>query len=90
MISSRAPLSQVLRAVVTDEVVARHYVVDLEALGAGEALADVTLEEALPVQAARPPAVVEKRTPGLAVAGLAGGRGEHFLLSLPQEGGFAA
>jgi hypothetical protein len=36
---------ELVRALVTDEVVARVDVVDLQAVGAGEALADVTLQQ---------------------------------------------
>jgi hypothetical protein len=58
-------------AVVTEEVVAREDVVDLQALRAGEALADVALQEALVVHYARALAIAQEGVAGGPMAGLA-------------------
>src|SRR5262245_20028590 len=60
-----------LRAFVAEEIVAGEDVVDLEAVGAGEALADVALEEALAADEAAALAIREQTVVGRALAGLA-------------------
>jgi hypothetical protein len=61
-------------ALVAEEVVGREDVVDLEAVGARVALADVALEESVVVDDGGAFAVIEKRRGGESPAGLAGRR----------------
>jgi hypothetical protein len=74
VVSRRGASSELPGALMADEVVPRENVVDGQALGTGEPLADVALEQGLPVEACGTPLVVEQGTPGLPVTGLAGGR----------------
>src|SRR5262249_18142430 len=72
-----------------EEVVAREDVVDPEALGAGEALADVALQEALVSDVRRPPSVAERALRGGLEAGLAG-RGRLHPNTSPGRGRYDA
>lgn len=63
------------RTLVTQEVVAREDVVDLQAVGAGKALAYIALEQAFPVNQLGSATVVEEPRRGGAATRLTGGRG---------------
>src|SRR6185295_15071682 len=69
--------------VVAEEVVARQDVVDLQALGAGIALADVALQERVVVDDPRSLAVIEQRSARRSTARLACGWWCH--LPRPRE-----
>src|SRR5438093_10797383 len=64
-------------ALVAEEVVAREDVIDLQALRAGVALADVALQERVVVDDTAALAVVEQGPGGASPARLAGGRWRH-------------
>ena len=77
-------------AFVTEEVVAREQVVDTQAIGAGVALADVTLEQTLVVDEGRSLAVRQAAFGRRLPAGLAKAGGFHATALLPPPRAKAA